>query len=185
MWEASLYFYSHFLHLCSASHRLMSSCNYFPSLLHHSFVSITSFLSTCKYALTLFLTKSFFKFLINLFYFTILYWFCHTLTWIRHECICVPHPEPPSHFPLHPIPLGHPSFPNTISPCSYCYLFAVHSAPKLEGTLCTCSPLLLISAFSSTTPMRQQIMHYWNSPYQTSMNALYLDQFSLPIILDL
>ena len=42
-------------------------------------------------------------------YFTILYWFCHTLTWIRHGCTCVPHPEPPSHLPPHPIPLGHPS----------------------------------------------------------------------------
>ena len=29
--------------------------------------------------------------------------FCHTLTWIRHGCICVPHPEPPSHLsPSHP-----------------------------------------------------------------------------------
>ena len=27
---------------------------------------------------------------IYLFYFTILYWFCHTLTWIRHRCTCVP-----------------------------------------------------------------------------------------------
>ena len=48
---------------------------------------------------------------IYLFYFTILYWFCHTLTWICHGCTCVPHPEPPSHLPLHPIPLGHPSAP--------------------------------------------------------------------------
>ena len=39
---------------------------------------------------------------------TILYWVCHTLTWIRHGCMCVPHPEPPSHLPSHPIPLGHP-----------------------------------------------------------------------------
>ena len=35
--------------------------------------------------------------------------FCHTLTWILHGCTCVPHPEPPSHLPPHPIPLGHPS----------------------------------------------------------------------------
>ena len=35
--------------------------------------------------------------------------FCHTLTWIRHECTCVPHSEPPSHYPPHPIPQGHPS----------------------------------------------------------------------------
>ena len=33
---------------------------------------------------------------IYVFYFTILYWFCHTLAWIHHGCTCVPHPEPPS-----------------------------------------------------------------------------------------
>ena len=31
--------------------------------------------------------------------------FCHTLTWIRHGFTCVPHPDPPSHRPPHPIPL--------------------------------------------------------------------------------
>ena len=46
-----------------------------------------------------------------LFYFTMLYWFCHTLTWILNGCTCVPHPEPLSHLPPHPIPLGHPSAP--------------------------------------------------------------------------
>ena len=44
-------------------------------------------------------------------YFTILYWFCHTSTWICHECTRVPHPEPPSHLPPRTIPLGHPSAP--------------------------------------------------------------------------
>ena len=33
----------------------------------------------------------------TLFYFTMLYWFCHTSTWIRHECTWVPKREPPSH----------------------------------------------------------------------------------------
>ena len=33
-------------------------------------------------------------------YFTILYWFCHTSTWIHHGCICVPHPESSSHIPV-------------------------------------------------------------------------------------
>ena len=28
-------------------------------------------------------------------YFTILYWFCHTWTWIRHGWTRIPHPEPP------------------------------------------------------------------------------------------
>ena len=48
---------------------------------------------------------------IYLFYFTILYWFCRTLTWISHGDTCVPQPEPPSHLPPHPLPLGHPSAP--------------------------------------------------------------------------
>ena len=55
--------------------------------------------------------RFFFNYFIYLFYFIILYWFCHTLTWICHECTCVLHPEPPSHLPPHPIPLGHPSAP--------------------------------------------------------------------------
>ena len=34
--------------------------------------------------------------------------FCHTLKWNSHGFTCVPHPDPPSHLPLHPIPLGLP-----------------------------------------------------------------------------
>ena len=37
--------------------------------------------------------------------------FCHTLTWISYGFTCIPHPDPPSHLPLHPIPLGLPSAP--------------------------------------------------------------------------
>ena len=37
--------------------------------------------------------------------------FCHTLTWISHGFTCIPHPDPPSHLPPHPIPLGLPSAP--------------------------------------------------------------------------
>ena len=37
--------------------------------------------------------------------------FCHTLTWINHGFTCIPHPDPPSHLPLYPIPLGLPSAP--------------------------------------------------------------------------
>ena len=37
--------------------------------------------------------------------------FCPTLTWISHGCTCVPHPDPPSHLPPHPIPQGYPSVP--------------------------------------------------------------------------
>ena len=42
--------------------------------------------------------------------------FCHTLTWIRNGFTCIPHPDPPSHLPLHPIPLGLPSAPG-LSTC--------------------------------------------------------------------
>ena len=55
------------------------------------------------------LLKNFFIF--TLFYFTILYWFCHTLTWIHHGCTCVPKHEAPSHLPPHNIFLGHPHAP--------------------------------------------------------------------------
>ena len=59
---------------------------------------------------------SFFKkiwnsFIFYFFYFTILYWFCHTLTWICHKCTWVPNPELPSHFPPHIISLDHPCAP--------------------------------------------------------------------------
>ena len=44
-------------------------------------------------------------------YFTILYWFCHTSTWIHHGCTRVPNPELPFFLPPHTIPLCHPSAP--------------------------------------------------------------------------
>ena len=37
--------------------------------------------------------------------------FCHTLTWISHGFASIPHPDPPSHLPLNPIPLALPSAP--------------------------------------------------------------------------
>ena len=56
------------------------------------------------------LSVFFFQFYLFI-YFAILYWFCHTLTWVHHGCTCVSHPEPSSHLPPHPTPLGHPSSP--------------------------------------------------------------------------
>ena len=41
--------------------------------------------------------------------------FCHTLKWNSHGFTCVPHPNPPSHLPLHPLPLGLPSAPGLIA----------------------------------------------------------------------
>ena len=56
-------------------------------------------------------TLFFLIFIFALFYFTIMYWFCHTLTWIHHGCTCIPKYEPPSHLPTHNISLGHPLAP--------------------------------------------------------------------------
>ena len=67
--------------------------------------------------LLIFFTQSFGNyfsiFIFTLFYFAILYWFCHTLTWIHHGCTWVPNPEPPSHLPPHIISLDHPRAPAT------------------------------------------------------------------------
>ena len=79
-------------------------------------------------------------------YFTILYWFCHTSTWICRRCTRVPHPEPLSHLPPRTIPLGHPSAsdPSILYPAlnldwkfiSYMilYMFQCHS-PKSSHPL--------------------------------------------------
>ena len=81
------------------------------------------------------------------FYFTILYWFCHTSTWICHRCTHIPHPESPSHLSLHTIPLGHPSAsaPSILYHASnldwlfvshmILYMFQYHSPKKC--TLCS------------------------------------------------
>ena len=62
--------------------------------------------------------------------------FCHTLTWISHGFTCVPHPDPLSRLPPHPIPLGLPSAPALVS-CTIAGLRVEHQylpgcAVKLE-----------------------------------------------------
>ena len=42
--------------------------------------------------------------------------FCHTLAWISRGFTCVSHPDPLSHLPPHPVPLGLPSAP-ALSTC--------------------------------------------------------------------
>ena len=63
-----------------------------------------------EFQLFFFPLKNFFIIII-IFYFTILYWFCHTSTCICHGCTRVTRPEPPSHLTPHTIPLCHPSAP--------------------------------------------------------------------------
>ena len=85
-------------------------------------------------------------------YFTILYWFCHTSTWIRQGCTRVPHPELPSLLPPRTIPLGHPSAPapSILYPASnldWCfisymilYMFQCHSPKSSHPRLPPQSP---------------------------------------------
>ena len=84
-------------------------------------------------------------FFFTLFYFTILYWFCHTSPWIHHGCTGVPNPEPPSHLPPHTISLGHPSapVPSILYPASnldwwfvsYMILYMFRHSPKSSHPL--------------------------------------------------
>ena len=67
-------------------------------------------------------------------YFTILYWFCHTSTWIRHRYTCVPHPQPPSLHPPRTIPQeGAPSHPMHIGmeEIKWLYSLALQSLKSL------------------------------------------------------
>ena len=59
--------------------------------------------------------------------------FCHTSTWISHGRTCVPHPEPPSHLPPHPIPQGHPSAP-ALSTLSHAWNLDQRSASHMIYT---------------------------------------------------
>ena len=93
--------------------------------------------------------------------------FCHTLTWISRGFTSVPHPDLPSHHPLHPIPLGLPSAPalstsglhlhesNFVSQTFHCfYLGTGHFLPASQV-----SPFLLTaeSIFPWTGPEPQTL----------------------------
>ena len=75
--------------------------------------SLLTYRKVCEKSIYFFLFYKIFSsyFFILFFNFTILYWFCHISTWIRHRYTRVPHPEPSSLLPPCTIPLGHPSAP--------------------------------------------------------------------------
>ena len=66
--------------------------------------------------------------------------FCHTLTWISLGYTCVPHPDPPSHLPLHPIPLGLPSAPGP----STCLMHPTWAGDLFHPRQYTCSDAVLL-----------------------------------------
>ena len=72
---------------------------------------VLAFTPTVDSSVCLHVYQSVLFFFLEANYFTMLEWFCHTLTCVSHGCSCVPHPELPSHLPPHPIPQGHASAP--------------------------------------------------------------------------
>ena len=87
--------------------------------------------------------------------------FCHTLTWISHRFTCVPHPDPPSCLPPHPIPLGLPSAP-ALSTC------LMH--PTWAGDRFTLDSILVSMLFSQNIPP---------SPSPTESKSLFCTSVSL------
>ena len=84
----------------------------FSSVLLNINIDLIYFASNLlKYFILLSQKLFFLIFIFTLFYFTIVYWFYHTLTWIHHGCTWVPNPERPSHLPPHIISLDHPHAP--------------------------------------------------------------------------
>ena len=53
----------------------------------------------------------FYLFIFLSFFFFICSEFCHTLKWKGLGFTCLPHPDPPSHLPPHPLPQGPPRAP--------------------------------------------------------------------------
>ena len=66
--------------------------------------------------------------------------FCHTLKWISHGFTCVPHPDPPSHLPLHPLPLGFPSAPGP----SACLMHPTWAGDLFHPRYYTCFDAVLL-----------------------------------------
>ena len=78
--------------------------------------------------------------------------FCHTLKWISHGFTCVPHPNPPSHLPLHPIPLGLPSAPGL----STCLMNPTWAGDLFHPRSYTCFDAVLLKHPSLTFSHRVQ-----------------------------
>ena len=59
--------------------------------------------------------------------------FCHTFKWNSQGFTCVPHPNPPSHLPLHPFPLGFPSVFQTLNILMYGALYIFNICQNTYG----------------------------------------------------
>ena len=66
--------------------------------------------------------------------------FCYTLEWNSHGFTCVPHPDPPSHLPVHLIPLGLPSAPGP----SACLMHPTWAGDLFHPRYYTCFDAVLL-----------------------------------------
>ena len=94
---------------------------------------ITSFFFLCTFFVCLFISWR----LITLQYCS---GFCHTLTWISHGYTCIPHSDPPSHHPPHPITLGLPSAPGP----STCLMHPTWAGDLFHPRCYTCFDAVLL-----------------------------------------
>ena len=104
-----------------------------------------SFCKSVTFKFTLLLSPDYgfsyyFFFIYFYFYFFICGGFCHTLKWNSHGFTCVPHPNPPSHLPLHPFPLGFPSAPGL----STCLMHPTWAGDLFHPRLYTCFNAVLL-----------------------------------------
>ena len=118
---------------------------------------------------TLYLVFDFFFFILFL-NFTILYWFCQILKWIRHRYTCVPHPEPSSLLPPHTIPLGRASNLDwRLVPYMILYVFQCHSPksshplPLPQTSYFKVKVLVVLLCLTLCNPMDCSLCP-WNSP---------------------
>ena len=79
------------------------------------------------------------SFFLSFFYF-ICSEFCHTLEWNSHGFTYVPHPDSPSHLPLHPLPLGLPSAPGP----SACLMHPTWAGDLFHPRYYTCFDAVLL-----------------------------------------
>ena len=90
-----------------------------------------------------------------IFFFFICGGFCHTLKWNSHGFTCVSHPDPPSHLPLHPLPLGFPSAPGP----SACLISAHVLTTELYTQDVPCLHCLPKHFMNSGT---MSLIHHWS-----------------------
>ena len=114
--------------------------------------------------------------------------FCHTLKWISHGFTCIPHPSPPTHLSLHPIPLGLPSAPGPstclMHPTWAGDLFQENFVCGLRGRILhglplTGIPLLSMKSLLHSSPLKLKNLKTFSSVQSLSCVRLFATPWTL------